>query len=540
MTEQDKKLVEGYLARAATLEGERSVLNGHLQEIADLILPRRALFHSERVQGAKLNSKIYDSTPARANDLLAAGLHGMLTNPAAKWFTLKIPGVELDEAQAGWLVAVEKVLFDAINDPDAAFSSAIHEMYLEFGAFGTGLMFIGESKERDGVYFRSMPLSECHIAEDGFSKIDTVFRRFTMTVAAIVGRWGLDAVSEDVMKKYEAQELDHRIELLHVVQPRRTGALVSSLAPNAQKAFTSDYVEVEASHMLASSGFDTFPYVTPRFYLAPGETYGRGPGMTALPDIKMLMEMMKTLIVAAQKAVNPPIMAPDDGFIGPLRMIPGGMNYYRSGTQDRIEPIQLGSNIPVTLELVHAIQEQIGLTFFTDQLQLSKKLNMTATEVLQETEQKLRLMGPIFGRLQSEALDRIIQRVFTIKDAQGEIPEAPEGIESFDIEYVSPMAKAQRQLESQGLIRTFEILSPFAGLDPEMFDKFDTDAMPFYIGHELFGVNPKLFRDDETVDEMRQQRREQEEITQGVQNLQTAGSAAQQFAQAGATVGGNV
>ena len=55
--------------------------------------------------------------------------------------------------------------------------------------------------------------------------------------------------------------------------------------------------------------------------------------MTALPDVKMLNEMSKTTIKAAQKQVDPPLLVPDDGFILPVRTVPGGLNFYRAGTE---------------------------------------------------------------------------------------------------------------------------------------------------------------------------------------------------------------
>ena len=34
-------------------------------------------------------------------------------------------------------------------------------------------------------------------------------------------------------------------------------------------------------------------------------------------------------------------MVPDDGFILPIRTVPGGLNFYRSGTRERIEPLNI-------------------------------------------------------------------------------------------------------------------------------------------------------------------------------------------------------
>ncbi len=49
----------------------------------------------------KRSELIFDSSPLHAVELLSASLHGMLTNPATPWFSLKFKNIELvDESHA--------------------------------------------------------------------------------------------------------------------------------------------------------------------------------------------------------------------------------------------------------------------------------------------------------------------------------------------------------------------------------------------------------------------------------------------------------
>ena len=78
----------------------------------------------------------------------------------------------------------------------------------------------------------------------------------------------------------------------------------------------------------------------PRWSKRTGEKYGSSPGMTALPEVKTLNKMAETMIIAAQKVVDPPMQLPDDGFILPIVTSPGGLNFRRANTTDaRIEPL---------------------------------------------------------------------------------------------------------------------------------------------------------------------------------------------------------
>jgi hypothetical protein len=96
--------------------------------------------------------------------------------------------------------------------------------------------------------------------------------------------------------------------------------------------------------------------------------YGRSPAMNALPDVKMLNTMSKTTIKAAQKQIDPPLMVPDDGFVLPVRTVPGGLNFYRSGTRERIEPLNIGANNPIGLQMEEQRRKAIRENFFVDQL----------------------------------------------------------------------------------------------------------------------------------------------------------------------------
>src|SRR5690606_8774321 len=117
------------------------------------------------------------------------------------------------------------------------------------------------------------------------------------------------------------------------------------------------------------------------------------PAMLALPDIKMLNAMAKTTIVAAQKAADPPILAPDEAAVRGIRTTPGGIIY--GGIDDngrvRYQPLTTGANIGLTLEMAEQRRQAIREAFHWSLLLLVAQPNQTATEVLARQEEKLRL-----------------------------------------------------------------------------------------------------------------------------------------------------
>jgi hypothetical protein len=492
--------IDELINRYEALKKERQMWEAHWQEISELVLPRRSDFVGPRTKGDKRGLKAVDSTAIIANELLAAGLHGMLTNPASKWFKLRISDESLmtDEDVLTWLEDVERIIFSEFNSSVSGFTSHIHELYLDLCAFGTAVMFIG-TDEKDQLIFSTRHLKECYLAEDPWGQIDTVYRLFEYTIRNVVIRWP-DTHGAEIKKLYEAGKLDQKVDVLHCTYPRTDPPSEDKTA--AGLPFASEYIIPKHKIELQVGGFDEKPYVSPRWIKAAGETFGRGPGMNTLPDVKMLQEMLKTVIKSAQKIVDPPLQAEDDSVVGPVRTVPGGLNFRRAGS-DPIIPLETRGNIPIGLEMLQDARVRIREGFFIDQLQLNTGPQMTATEVLQRTEEKLRLLGPVLGRLQSEFLSVLIDRVFGILSRTGKLPIPPSVLENveYTVEYVSPLARAQRQVEANGLMRVFEIGGPIFQIDPNAPKALNGPAAIHWLA-DLFGLPVSITNTPDQVAEM--------------------------------------
>ena len=495
--------------RKGKLKAQRGTWETHWQDLTNFILPNSADFNLRRSKGDKRSTLIYDSTGVHANEMLAAGLHGMLTNPASNWFSLRLKNANSEASEQAdvkdWLEDTAETILSELSGPDVAFASHIHEYYLSLCSIGTACMFIGEPAQREGISFRSIHIDEIFVAENADGLIDTVFRQFKMTVRQIVQKWGEDSLSPRIKRMYEKKEYDKDVELLHCVYPREDmtkGKKAAIMLPIA-----SVYIDEKDQHVLAEGGFDEMPFMVSRWSKTTGEVFGRSPGQTALPDIKMLQEMMKTTIKAGQKIVDPPLLVPDDGVLGPVRTVPGGLNYYRASSGARIEPLLTGGNIPISFQMMEDIRGRIRTTFFLDQLQFQGGPQMTATEVIERTERTLRLLGPTLGRLQSEFLGPMIERIFGVLSRADRLPPAPEIIseQELKIEYVSPLARAQRQTETQGIMKTLEFVGPIASMDPQAAQILKGAETVRHIA-ELNGMPPKLLKsDDDLMEEAKAQ-----------------------------------
>lgn len=525
---------QSYVKRYEELRDDRRNWEHHWQEIAEVILPRRTDIVGKRTPGDKRNLKAIDSTGIIANELLAAGLHGMMTNPASKWFTLRLSNADLnaeDEVKL-WLESVENIIYEELSSSESSFSSHMHELYLDLSAFGTAIMFISETVQTKDLMFQSLPLKECYVSENADGRIDTLYRKYEQTVRQIVQKWGKKEsdVGKDVIDCYNMGKMEERFEIIHAIFPRMDYDRRKRTRQNMPIA--SVYVLCRDEMILEESGYEEMPVLAPRWSKASGEVYGRGPGMATLPDVKMLQQMAKTIIKAAQKVVDPPLQLEDDSVILPVRTIPGGLNYRRAGSEP-ITPLSTGAQIPIGLDMMQDVRLRIREGFFLDQLQLRQGPQMTATEVLQRTEEKLRLLGPVMGRMQSELLSPLINRVFGILGRQDKLPPLPEMLEggNYTIEFVSPLARAQRQVEANSLLRVFEIGQTVMQMQPDAGKVFKAEDTVRWLSG-LFGIPQMILETKNETEQRKQAEAQMQEQMQQMAMLQQGADIANKAAPA--------
>ena len=523
MAETD--LTKDLLKRFGKLVTQRQTWESHWQEVADYMMPRKADVTKQRSKGDKRSELIFDSSPLHAVELLSASLHGMLTNPSTPWFSLRFKNVDTGDADEAneWLQDTTEKMYDAFNRSN--FQQEIFELYHDLITFGTASMFIEEDAD-DIIRFSTRHIGEIYISENNKGRIDTVFRKFKISARAAILQFGEKNVS-NALRGTAMKDPYEEVTILHVVYPRENYDPKKKDAKNMP--FASCYIELDNKHEISQSGFNEFPYVVPRYLKASFEIYGRSPAMTALPDVKMLNEMSKTTIKAAQKQVDPPLLVPDDGFILPVRTVPGGLNFYRAGTRDRIEPLNIGANNPLGLNMEEQRRNAIRDTFYVNQLMMQNGPQMTATEVVQRNEEKMRLLGPVLGRLQSELLRPLIDRTFAILLRKKIFRQAPQFLAGQDIqiEYVSPLAKAQRSSELQSVMRAIEIFGSLSKISP-VFDHIDIDELVTYLA-DIVGVPAKVLNSQAQVNAIRQKKQQEMMQQQQMQQMQ-------QIAQAGGAV----
>lgn len=533
---KDKNKAEFVQRRYQELLSARQPWHNIWQEITDYVYPKASDFlRTEGVPGKKRNTRIYDSTALVAHQAFSSGVQSFVTSPTDMWFELE-PGFKFatqDREIKEYLEFATEVLYKVFRTPSFKFYARAHELYQEAGALGTGVFLTEDTTT--SIKFTTIDLAKCFIAENADGKIDFVIRREPYTGRQLLEEFpNIDGdLKEKIEKKMKTEANQPDWNVLHCVMPRRERNVNSKLSTDLP--FASLYVLEEECHLLKEGGYHEFPYQFLRLDSHAEEVYGRSPAMTALPDIRTLNELRKLNINAVQKAVAPPLMVPMDTFPKGINTAPNALNYYRQGyaKQELISPIEMGNNVQLGFATEAELKASIKEAFHVDMFLDDKRAEMSATESLQREESRMRLMAPQLGRMHSDFIQPLIMRVFNICVRMGVIPAVPDALKQvgFQPQYVSPLARSQKQLQAAGLGRAIQDLVGYASVDPSVLDYINGDGVAKTI-LSAHAAPSTAFRSDEEVARIREGRQQQQQQAAGLEAANTSADTIKKLADA--------
>lgn len=478
---EPNKIAADIIREADKAKSDRANFDNQFEQIARYVLPRMGGFNTTTVKGARKDEFIYDSTAPLALPSFAAAIESLVIPRTQKYHGYKPsdPALLNNLGVMTYLERLRDLTFRLRYSARSNFASQASEVFLSLGAFGTGALLIEDGLSR-GIMYRSIPLSQLWLVEDAWGFIVGFYWRYTLTVRQAIGKFG-DALPETVTK-YRETEPEREFEFLfHVCENdnRKHG----NVGPEGMK-FRSYDIVIEGKTLLREGGFRTFPLAVSRYTVAPGEVYGRSPAWDALADIKTLNEMAKTSLRYGQLVTDPPWLTADVDAMSPFSMRAGAIN---AGYMNERGEVLAKSAAPqgdprFSLELQDQRRQAINRSFLVTLFQiLVETPEMTATEAMLRAQEKGALLAPTMGRQQSEFLGTIITRELDIMSTSGVIDDAlgpmPEELDQaggvLDIEYDSPLTRAQRSEEGVGVLRTLETVGTIAQFDESVLEEIN-------------------------------------------------------------------
>jgi hypothetical protein len=532
------KTSEEFLRRKKTLESKRGNFPALWQEVSEHVLPDRAEFLSTPVAGDRKGSNIFDTTAIDANILLASGLQTNMTNPSTDWFAIGPKRQELKEnwVVKRWFEIVDQIMTASFSN--SAYYNAMGEFYLDMGAPGTAPMFIDRALGPFRMIFQGFSCRDALIAENQFGIIDTMYRPFKWSLRQCAMTWGKERLSKDYQEMLNSNKEDEEVPLLHVTEPRPDRDRYSALAQ--QMPWASVYLEEKTGHLLEVGGYLSFPFVVGRFYKWGNSPYGRSPAMLALPDIRTADNQDETNLRAGHKAVSPPLNVPHD-MKGRVRTTPDALNFMGKDSKG-ITAIDTGFRaLPYSLEMQQERQERIKRKFFSHiflMLSDSNNVYKNIPEIMAREQEKMTALGPMVGRFFHDVLGPTIERSFLLHLVNGQFPPPPPILqgEEIEIEYLSPLARTQRQMEGSGVTQAMQLCMPIFQVKPDSIDLINDEEWVKW-AFDLYGAPGRLLNSPEQLQAIRDGKAEALQAQQEKEDMMMAGQGLKTVAEADRATG---
>ena len=509
-----------FVNRLAALDRDRTSYWSTWRDLAAHFAPRRGKFlvtANDSQRGRRRDQRIIDNTPLLAARVMASGMMAGISSPARPWFRLRLADdtANADADARVWLDEVQRRVLHVFAKSNLY--NCLHTLYGELGVFGTAALWVDEDEE-DTVRGYTLTAGEYWLASSRRLAVDTLYRTVWWTVRQIVDTFGRDAVSPGIGAAYDAGQLDTEYEIVHAIEPN----------PNATRSGKHDWNGQVSSHLpyrsvwfergqqgeralLRISGYAEFPCMAPRWDVVGSDSWGSGPGWTALGDAQQLQVQQRRKAEAIDKQVKPPMVGPPSMKNEPATLLPGGITYvadpsgqgFRPAIDVRIDLCALGADIA-------EVQERIKRAFYADLFLMmaeSDRREITAREIDERHEEKMLMLGPVLERLHDELLDPLVRRVFNVMSRKGEIPTPPQSIQAshLQVEFISLLASAQKAAATGAIERFWQFGARIGAVRPEALDRLDPDGtMDAYA--DMTGVPSAVMVDLKKADVLRQAR----------------------------------
>jgi len=438
-------------ARARTA---RSGWESRWQDCFDHALPQpgHGMAAGVRQAGGRGTETVFDGTAPDAVEQLAAALLSQLTPPWSRWFAFQ-PGEEITGESRGLLASpLDRISAQLQAQFDRSdFAVAAHQCYLDLVVAGTACLAVEEAAlgSPSPLRFTAVPIQDVVLEEGPSGRLDTAFRRRQMTQAQLLERY--PAARPWLERRTSGGQGEHdperRIAVLECVLPQPGGGGYDFTA-----LLEDDGPAGDSAGLLERGRFSRSPFIAFRWTKAPGDLYGRSPVMKALPDIRTANKVVELVLKNASIAVTGIWQADDDGVLNPanVRLVPGAIIPKAVGSSG-LTPLAAPGRFDISQLVLDDLRGRIRHALLVDRLGQVAGPQMSATEVLERAAEMSRLLGGVFGRLQGEFLQPLLDRVVEILQRRGELPPFALDGREVRLHCQSPLARLQAQADIQGV-----------------------------------------------------------------------------------------
>ena len=481
--------VQMFLKRYKEAESIHDHWKDKYEEAYEYTMPQRESFYEETV-GERRTDKIFDETAVVGIQEFASRLQSGMVPTYGRWANLEA-GVEIpDDVKPevnDQLDAITNYIFEVLAGSN--FNQEVHEAFMDL-AIGTAVLQVEEGDSINPVRFTAIPLPRVMLNNGPDQKVDTIFRKRTMSY-------------KHLMVAYPKAELGERTYKCMEDSPNKKCIVVECVTkvydkPNEER-YKFQVVCLKEKEMIFEqelTGDGSNPYIVFRWNKASGEVYGRGPVFNAMAAIKTTNLTVEMILQNAQMNISGIYTYEDDGVINPenINLVPGALIPIAPNSRG-LQALPAAGRFDVAQLILQDMRSNIKKALYMETLGRPEGTPMSATEVAERMADLSRQIGSSFGRLQAEFVTPLLQRVIRILIKQGKIDIPKVNNKKVKIVATSPLSKAQYQQDVADVLRFAEILGSTFG--PQVLNLVTKqDEIARYLVEKM-GLPEKLVRTKE-------------------------------------------
>ena len=542
MAKPDKvSLGDWVVGRHGDLLSERAPWENKWDELARYFLPRKNRISQHTTDGPDTsdNDRLFDSTSLQAAATLANGSLAYITPADGRWFVYESPVLGAPDAAKQWYQAAteQSQLALALSN----FYAAVHEAYYDDAVFGTYCLHVRPGRQAP-LIFTSFPIGSFCLAENDEEEVTTCFRILEITPDQAVGYFGEENLSPELKKTLDkirrtGKGGTTKVEVIHAMYRRPDDERDLGKDDGPNKPWASVYVERKTKHVCRNSGYDDKPFFAGRHLKSKDGVYGVSPSWLALPDARQLNFLAKQLDSLAEIKAFPRMLVPAS-HEGEIDLRSGGITYFDPGQPQAIpREWMTQGEYQIGLERENRKSESINRAMHVDMFQMFGQIDkqMTATEVMERSAEKLAQFSPSFALKTTELLTPMLRTVFGLLLRAGKFPQPPLEVAVPDangqpslpipeVTYVSRVALAIRAMQTVGWQRTMETNAVMAQVAPQIMDNFKWDKISRDVARNN-GTPAEWLAAEQEVEEVREARAEAQQAAQQQQEMLMAAEA---------------
>lgn len=448
------------------------------QDAYEFALPQRQLYGvwEGGATGSKKMQRVFDSTAINSTQRFANRLQSVVFPPQQKWCRLE-PGTDIPDdrrAQAQAILdAYMEKMFAVLKQSN--FDIAMGEFLLDLSV-GTACMMVQPGDDVNPINFIPVPLFLVSYEEGANGQVDNVYRRMRMKGESIIRQWPDAKIPPEMQRRIDQKPTDD-VELLE-----------ATIYDHKRGDYCYHVIDKVSKQEIVYRRRDMSPWVISRYMKVAGEIYGRGPLMTALPDIKTLNKTIELLLKNASLAVAGVYTAADDGVLNPntVKIVPGAIiPVARNGGPQgpSLTPLPRAGDFNVTQLVINDLRMNVKRILLDESLPPDNMSARSATEIVERMKELSQNLGSAFGRLINETMIPVVTKILEVMDERGliDLPLRVNGLE-VKVTPVAPLAMAQNMEEVNSILQFAQIS---AQLGPEGQLALKTGELVDYLGDKL-------------------------------------------------------